>query len=166
MDPNSKTSLEGLYAIGECSNTGLHGANRLASNSLLEALVYSHRAVLASYEELSKIDIPSHFFTTIPDWNDAFTVSNKESKLVDSLCKEIQETMSSCVGIFKSSDSLLTAEKKLNTLFNQVVQWYNQNKLTPRLCELRNLVSVSYLIVKQSQQTTENKGVFYNHDNE
>ncbi|MDG1760510.1 MAG: L-aspartate oxidase [Flavobacteriaceae bacterium] len=166
VDPNSKTSLDGLYAIGECSSTRLHGANRLASNSLLEALVYSHRAVLASYEELSKIDIPSHFFTTIPDWNDAFTVSSKESKLVDSLCKEIQETMSSCVGIFKSSDSLLTAEKKLNTLFNQVVQWYNQNKLTPRLCELRNLVSVSYLIVKQSQQTTENKGVFYNHDNE
>ena len=166
VDSYSKTSLAGLYAIGECSNTGLHGANRLASNSLLEALVFSHRAALASQKEVAEIEVTQHFFGTIPDWNDAFTVSNKESKLVDKLCKEIQETMSSCVGIFKSEESLLVAEKKLNTLFNQVVEWYNQNKLTPRLCELRNLVSVSYLIVKQSQQTSENKGVFYNHDNE
>lgn len=166
VDKNSKTSLNGLYAIGECSSTGLHGANRLASNSLLEALVYSHRAALSSLNDLTAIDISKQFFDTIPDWNDAFTVSNKESELVDQLCRNIQETMSRNVGIFKSTESLLTAEKKLDTLFRKVVKLYNLNKLTPRLCELRNLVSVSYLIVKQSQQTKKNKGVFYNHDYE
>ena len=131
----SESQLKGLYAIGECSNTGLHGANRLASNSLLEALVFSHRAALASQKELAEIEVTQHFFGTIPDWNDAFTVSNKESKLVDKLCKEIQETMSSCVGIFKSEESLLVAEKKLNTLFRA------QNRpsiLSIHQCNIRN----------------------------
>lgn len=166
VNDESKTSLNGLYAIGECSSTGLHGANRLASNSLLEALVYSHRAALATQKELDSTEITIQFFDTIPNWNDAFTVSNKESEMVDQLCKKIQGTMSQNVGIFKSTDSLLIAEQKLDSLFHEVVQLYNLNKLTPRLCELRNLVSVSYLIVKQSQQTKKNKGVFYNHDNE
>ena len=164
VDENSSTTLKGLYAIGECSATGLHGANRLASNSLLEALVFAHRAALDCLKALQK-PLPSDaFYKALPEWDGEGYSKKNTLDEVPVLRKKLQEIMTRSVGIFKSTQSLQQAEEKINDIYLEVHQFYNQNKLTNELCELRNMVSIAYLIIKQAQELNENKGVFYNHD--
>ncbi len=161
---NAKTSLSRLYAIGECSHTGLHGANRLASNSLLEALVYAHSAVESTLDTLTEGTFASVYFEAIPEWNHAHSIIDRQSHELSSLKKGVQELMSDKVGIFKTTATLTQAEKELEYFYLRTQAIYSQNKLTPQLLELRNMVNVGYLIIKQAQQATENKGVFYNQD--
>lgn len=161
---NAKTSLARLYAIGECSHTGLHGANRLASNSLLEALVYAHSAVESTLDTLTEGTFASAYFEAIPEWNHAHSILDRQSHELSSLKKGVQQLMSDKVGIFKTTASLTQAEKELAPFYLRTQAIYSENKLTPQLLELRNMVNVAYLIIKQAQQATENKGVFYNHD--
>ena len=164
VNEQGETALKGLYAIGECSHTGLHGANRLASNSLLESLVFSHRAALDSLKQLKEILPTVSFYESIPEWKGEHYISNEKISAIGKLKKELQEVMSSKVGIFKTSKGLLEAEIGLKKIFLETQEIYKQNKLTLGVCELRNMVSVAYLMIKQSQELNANVGVFYNHD--
>lgn len=160
----SKTDLDGLYAIGECSATGLHGANRLASNSLLESIVFSHRAALKSLEELNQWSLDKSIYARIPDWNGRDFQKNNQRELTENLRLKLTKIMSEKVGIFKTSAGLLAAQKEINSLYHRVVELYNYNTLSSQICELRNMVSVAYVLVNQSLEIKENKGVFYNKD--
>ena len=164
VNENSESELKGLYAIGECSSTGLHGANRLASNSLLEALVFSHRAAIHSVKSLDKSLPRQEFYKSLPTWNgEGYSKSDTLSD-VKKLRKELQKNMTQHVGIFKTHEGLKLAEDKINKIYIQVSKLYNEKKLTYGLSELRNMVSVSYLIIKQAQLIKKNKGVFYIQD--
>jgi L-aspartate oxidase len=164
VDDHSQSSMAGLYAIGECSHTGLHGANRLASNSLLEALVFAARAASHSVEFMDENPLPNSFFEKIPQWNGTEDISNEKNGSIQNLRKQLQTLMTQYVGIEKSHQSLEVAEDRLHDIYMATKAIYQENKLTPQLTTLRNMVSVSYLIIKQAQEAKENKGVFYNLD--
>ncbi len=159
-----ETRLKGLYAIGECSYTGLHGANRLASNSLLESLVFSHRAALDSLKQMKGELPPRDFYLQLPEWKGEHYISNEKISAIGRMKKQLQNLMASKVGIFKTCLGLIEAEMELKNIFLETQDIYQQNKLTLGICELRNMVSVAYLMIKQSQDLKQNKGVFYNQD--
>lgn len=164
VDSNGESSLKGLFAIGECSYTGLHGANRLASNSLLESIVFAHRAALFSVQELSNFSIENSFYLKIPEWDGQEYSSKQKLKKTHQLCLKLQQVMSKKVGIFKTNKGLQKAAEEMSELYEETLELYQKNKLTPKLCELRNMVSVAYLLINQAQQIKKNKGVFYNND--
>ncbi len=159
-----ETNLTGLYAIGECSHTGLHGANRLASNSLLEALVFAARAAKHSAAALNQKILSDDFFDSIPDWMGTEDVSIQRTVHSKALRTKLQHIMSTHVGIIKSVESLKKAELSLHEVYVEVLRLYRQKRLTPQLTTLRNLVSVAHLMIKQSQAYPENKGVYFNQD--
>ena len=164
VNSKSESKLKGLYSIGECSSTGLHGANRLASNSLLEALVFSHRAALDVLDAL-KMELPDpSFYETLPEWKGDTYSNSVEIKEIRHLRHKLQEVMTNHVGIFKTTEGLQKADLEMFEIYNKVQEIYNQHKLTHGLCELRNMVSIAHLIIQQAQSITENKGVFYNQD--
>ena len=164
VNAHSKTTLEGLYAIGECAHTGLHGANRLASNSLLESIVFSHRAAISSYCDLKNNPLEEDFYLDIPNWKGQSYSNTDPEKKTQNIRNQLCKIMSEQVGIFKTTKGLFAAQKQIKHLYFEVVQLYNSNKLSPPICELRNMVSVAYVMVNQSLTITENKGVFYNQD--
>ncbi len=160
VDKNGNTTIHNLYACGECSYTGLHGANRLASNSLLEAIVYAHRCFADSAQKINKIMLR----TDIPDWNDQGTAYPKEKITMTHNRKELQETMSNFVGIVRSDERLRKAMERVKIIAKETQQLYNKSVLSPQLCELRNMIDIAYLIVNHSIKRKKNKGVFYNID--
>lgn len=160
VDKKGKTSIENLFACGECSRTGLHGANRLASNSLLEALVYAHNI----YKYHSKHD-EKPIDVSIPNWNDEGTIIAKEHIIIQHNLKQLQALMRDYVGIVRSNKRLKRAIKHLDLIYNEVEDLYKESKITTSLCELRNMVNIAHLIVNQSLERTENKGGYYNIDN-
>ena len=164
VDSNSESKLKGLYAIGECSATGLHGANRLASNSLLESLVFAHRAASHTIESLNENLPDTVFYNAIPKWKGDAYSNSTEIKYLIKYRSELQKIMTKYVGIFKTTRGLKIAEKRIDQLYRIIKNNYNSNKLTNGLCELRNMINIAYLITKQSQERTQNQGVFYNHD--
>ena len=164
VNEHSESCLKGLYAIGECSATGLHGANRLASNSLLEALVFANRAALDCIKSLDKMLPEESFYKKLPEWNGDGYSKNITIENVQSLREQLQDIMTRYVGIFKTDKGLKVAEKKINEIYCSVQVLYNQNKLNNGLSELRNMVSVAYLLIRQAQEIKENKGVFYNYN--
>ncbi|MDC3133056.1 L-aspartate oxidase [Flavobacteriaceae bacterium] len=166
VDEHGASNMKGLYAIGECSATGLHGANRLASNSLLESVVFSHRAALKILEELEEELLENAFYASLPEWQGEKEITNQNIIAIQKLRQEVQSTMTHKVGIFKTNKGLNEADKILNRIYKNLNAIYNENKLTTSLCELRNMVSIAHLIIKQSQEIKSNKGVFYNEDNE
>jgi L-aspartate oxidase len=160
VDKKGKTSISNLFACGECSRTGLHGANRLASNSLLEALVYAHnifKYLSESGHETVNIDIP--------DWNDEGTIIPEEHILIQHNLKQLQALMRDYVGIVISNKRLKRAIQHLDLIYNEVEDLYKESKITTSLCELRNMINVSHLIISQSLERKENKGGYYNIDN-
>ncbi len=159
-----ETQLSGLYAIGECAHTGLHGANRLASNSLLESLVFAHRAALSSISQLEYLKTNKSKKIELPQWQGEGYNAEISIARVHKLKQKLQKTMTRKAGIFKTSAQLESAEKKLKKIFDETQELYQTNQLTAEMCELRNLVSVAYLMIKQSQNIRVNEGVFYNHD--
>tara|TARA_R110002049_G_scaffold65035_1_gene170949 strand:- start:75459 stop:77018 length:1560 start_codon:yes stop_codon:yes gene_type:complete len=160
VDKDGKTSIDNLFACGECTKTGLHGANRLASNSLLEALVYAHNIFkYHSNHEYKVLDV------SIPNWNDEGTVIPEEHVLIQHNLKQLQALMRNYVGIVRSNKRLKRAIKHLDLMFNEVEEFYKESKITTSLCELRNMVNVSHLIIRQSLDRTENKGGYFNIDN-
>ena len=164
VNAHSQTSLKGLYAIGECSHTGLHGANRLASNSLLEALVFAHRAAEKVAAQLASETADRPFMEALPPWQHVLGDLEKSRKAIRAAKKELQQLMSDKVAIFKTHKGLLEAEKTIAEIYQKSQDWYRHKKLSLEICELRNLANVAYLIVKQSQAITENRGGFYNKD--
>jgi len=159
-DKNGKSSIKNLFAIGEVASTGLHGANRLASNSLLEALVFAHNAFTVSKDIIRT----AKFNENIPNWNAEGTSQPKEMVLITHKKKELQLLMSDYVSIVRTHKRLQEAMKRLRILIDETENLYNMDKLSPKLCELRNLVTVAYAITKAAMERKENKGLHFNAD--
>ncbi|GAC1383167.1 MAG: hypothetical protein NVSMB45_10230 [Ginsengibacter sp.] len=159
-DEWGRTSIKNLYASGECASTGLHGANRLASNSLLEAMVFAHRCYLDAVDKIDLIPLNKN----IPDWNAAGTKEPKEMILITQTIKELQFTMSDYVGIVRTNERLERAMRRIDLLHAETESLYQKTALSPQLCEIRNLITVGYLIVKGAQLRHESRGLHFNTD--
>ncbi len=159
VDHWGRTSVNNLFACGECSHTGLHGANRLASNSLLETLVYGH----AIFAYLSEHE-PAMPELDIPDWDDTGTVISREHVLISHNLQRLQALMRDYVGIVRSTRRLKQSMLHLDLIYREVDQLYRESRLEVSLCELRNMVNVAYLIINQSLERRQNRGGFYNMD--
>ena len=162
VDKKGKTSINNLFACGECSRTGLHGANRLASNSLLEALVYADKIAGEIISNPVYFKGPS---IQIPEWNEEGISAPDERILISHNRKMVQTIMSNLVAIVRSNERLEKALDQLNYLYQDTEKLYNKTKLSPQLCELRNINAIAFLIVTQSLARKENKGAFYSLDN-
>ncbi|MFT3979689.1 MAG: L-aspartate oxidase [Ferruginibacter sp.] len=162
-DEWARTSIHNLYAAGECASTGLHGANRLASNSLLEAMVFAHRAFRHSVEEIQK-SVSQEVKDNIPDWNTSGTTAPKEMILITQSLKELKLTMSDYVGIVRNNERLARASRRLDLLHIETEQLYEKTEVSPQLCQLRNMITVAYLIVKSAELRKESRGLHYNTD--
>ncbi|WP_299528156.1 L-aspartate oxidase [uncultured Lutibacter sp.] len=160
INKKAKTSIKNLYASGEVTRSGLHGANRLASNSLLEGIVFSHNAFYNLTKRFHKIEFP----TNVPQWNDSGVVKNMEKILITHDRNEVKTIMSNYVGIVRSNERLLRAEKRLLNLYEDNKRLYDHSELSTDLCELRNLITTAYLITQFSKNRKDNKGGFYNAD--
>lgn len=159
-DAFARTSIHNLYASGEVASTGLHGANRLASNSLLEALVFSHKAGEDAVSRIGSID----FAENIPDWNAEGTVLNEEMILITQSRKELQSIMSNYVGIVRSNLRLERAAQRLEIIFRETESLYDKSVISVEICELRNMINVAYLIIKFASQRKKSIGLHYSID--
>lgn len=159
-DETGKTSIKQLYAVGECTNTGLHGANRLASNSLLEGLVFADRISDDIQSYIMNWDIQEG----IPDWNAEGTTEPKEMVLLTQSHKELKEIMSNYVGIVRSDVRLKRALDRLYLLYIETEELYSTTVISPQLCELRNLITNAYLITKAAQMRKESRGLHFTTD--
>jgi L-aspartate oxidase len=159
-DEWGRSSVRNLYACGECASTGLHGANRLASNSLLEAMVFAHRCFIDGAEKVNDIS----FNELIPDWNTQGTSDPKEMILITQSLKELQLVMSDYVGIVRNDIRLQRAMRRLDLLWEETEQLYESSSVSPQLLELRNMITVGYLIVKGAGFRKESRGLHYNTD--
>ncbi len=160
VDFNGKTWINHLYAAGETASTGLHGANRLASNSLLEAIVISDRAAKASAGEMNRIS----FNEKIPDWDYEGTAHPEEMVLITQNYKEMQQIMSNYVGIVRTDLRLKRALDRLEIIYRETEELYKKSTLSKKLCELRNLINAGYLIIKMAMERKESRGLHYNLD--
>lgn len=160
VDHWGRSSIMRLYACGECSSTGLHGANRLASNSLLEALVFAHRIYEDAIIQFESNDIPDN----IPDWNEHGVQLSNEDILVTHNIREMQKIMNDYVGIVRSDFRLDRAMRRLGLLYEETEAFYKQTKLSVKLCELRNLIQVSYIVVKSAMMRKESRGLHFTTD--
>lgn len=191
-DEWGRSSVKNLYACGECASTGLHGANRLASNSLLEAMVFAHRCYLDSAASLNPSEggtshqhkgqlteeqktigtfgsvqgqiPPSGGGGAVPDWNARGTTEPKEMILITQSLKELQLIMSDYVGIVRNDVRLQRAMRRLDLLWEETEQLYESSSVSPQLLELRNMITVGYLIVKGASFRKESRGLHYNTD--
>jgi len=159
-DEWGRSSIKHLYACGECASTGLHGANRLASNSLLEAIVFAHRCYVDATENIQSFSLKEN----IPDWNARGTSRPKEMILITQSLKELQLVMSDYIGIVRNDIRLQRAMRRIDLLWEETEQLYQTSTLSPQLLELRNLISVGYLIVKGATFRKESRGLHYNTD--
>ncbi len=160
VDKNGQSSIKRLFACGEVTSTGLHGANRLASNSLLEALVYAHRIYDHIKKSFSVIITPDN----IPDWNDKDTQLSNEDILVTHNVREMQKAMSDYVGIVRSDFRLERAMRRLGLLHDETEDFYKKTRLSIKLCELRNLIQVSYIVIKSAMMRKESRGLHFTTD--
>ncbi|MDP4276640.1 MAG: L-aspartate oxidase [Bacteroidota bacterium] len=160
VDMDARTSIKRLYAAGECSCTGLHGANRLASNSLLEAIVY---ADAAAKDALSIVDSLS-YEERIPLWDDEGTKLPEEMVLITQSKKEVGQIMSTYVGIVRSNLRLKRALDRLDILYKETERLFARSVVSKEICELRNIINAGYLVIKQAQERKESRGLHYTID--
>jgi L-aspartate oxidase len=156
-DLMGRTSVPRLYAIGEAACTGLHGANRLASNSLLEGLVFGRRAALASADEAGHTGPAPR----IPDWNPGDALAPEEGVVVAHNWDEVRRVMWNYVGIVRTQKRLERARTRIAMLRAEIREYYWQYQVTPDLVELRNLADVAMLIVESARQRKESRGLHY-----
>lgn len=161
-DEWGRTGISQLYCCGEVASTGLHGANRLASNSLLEALVFAHRCFLDAMERIDTLPIRKD----LPSWRSDGTTRPREWILIHHTRNELKSIMHNYVGIVRSDERLARSLKRLETLWYETEELYRRTTLSPQLCELRNMIQVARLIVEMSVAQKENRGTFYNVDND
>ena len=160
VDTNGESSIKRLYAVGECSCTGLHGGNRLASNSLIEAVVYADAAAKHSMEHIKHYS----FRTDIPEWNDEGTRLPEEMVLITQSIKEVNQIMSTYVGIVRSNLRLDRAWNRLDILYEETERLFKRSKASREICELRNIINVGYLIMRQAKERKESRGLHYTID--
>lgn len=160
VDLDGQSSIRRLYAVGECSCTGLHGGNRLASNSLTEAVVYADAAAKHSLEVIDQYD----FNDKVPEWNDEGTMTNEEKVLIAQDVKEVGQIMSTYVGIVRSDIRLHRAWERLDLLYEETEHLFKRVKPTRDICELRNMINVGYLITRQALERKESRGLHYTVD--
>ena len=160
VDLNARSSIDRLYAVGECSCTGLHGGNRLASNSLIEAIVYADAAAGHALKIIDRYD----FNKDIPAWNDEGTISNEERVLITQSMSEVNQIMESYVGIVRSNMRLIRAWNRLDILYEETEQLFKRCKASRELCELRNMINIGYLIARQAMERRESRGLHFTID--
>lgn len=160
VDTDSQSSIKRLYAVGECSCTGLHGGNRLASNSLIEAVVYADAAAKHASEHISGYDLR----TDVPDWNDEGTSSPEEMVLITQSIKEVNQILSAYVGIVRSNLRLDRAWNRLDILYEETERLFKRSTASRQICELRNMINVGYLIMRQAKERKESRGLHYTID--
>jgi L-aspartate oxidase len=160
-DEMGRTSIRHLFAAGECTSTGLHGANRLASNSLLEAMVFAHRIYLEALDTIDQIQsIEQH----IPAWDARGTTEPEELILITQSMKELKDIMSYYVGIVRSNVRLKRAMDRLYLLYRETEELYHRTIISPQLCELRNIITMAYLITRSASMRRESRGLHYTTD--
>ncbi len=159
-DMNGQTTLPGLYAIGETSCTGLHGANRMASNSLLECLVYAQSCHDDILVNLANAEIPQ----TLPLWDETQVTDSDEEVVVAHNWDELRRFMWDYVGIVRTTKRLQRAKNRVELLKNEIAEYYGHFRVTNDLIELRNLVQVADLIIESSLHRKESRGLHYTLD--
>ena len=157
---NGESSINRLYAVGECSCTGLHGGNRLASNSLIEAVVYADAAARHASEVISGYEIRND----VPEWNDEGTAHPEEMVLITQSVKEVNQIMGYYVGIVRSDLRLTRAWNRLDILYEETEKLFKVSKPSRELCELRNIINVGYLIMRMALERKESRGLHYTVD--
>ncbi|MFY7909335.1 MAG: L-aspartate oxidase, partial [Emticicia sp.] len=160
VDEMGRSTINRLFACGECSSTGLHGANRLASNSLLEAAVFGHRIAQEALQDFDKLT----FQENVPDWNEFGTEQSNEEILVTHNLRELQRMMADYVGIVRSDFRLERAMRRLKLIKDETEEFYKKTKLSMKLCELRNLVQCAELVIKCAMKRKESRGLHYTTD--
>ncbi|HCN85098.1 MAG TPA: L-aspartate oxidase [Sphingobacteriaceae bacterium] len=155
-----RSSIQRLYACGECSSTGLHGANRLASNSLLEATVFADRIYKDAAANFAAYNLPDN----IPEWDETNTQLLNEDILVTHNLRETQKVMSDYVGIVRSDFRLDRAMRRLGLIYEETESFYKETKLSVKLCELRNVIQSAYLVIKSAMLRKESRGLHYTTD--
>ncbi len=159
-DLNGKTDVQRLYAVGETACTGLHGANRLASNSLLEALVYSHNAYKSSLDEFKTIG--NKITVTLDPWDETDKGDSDEAIVVSHNWDEIRRLMWNYVGIVRSDKRLQRAKRRIENIQQEINEYYWDFKVTSDIIELRNLATVAELIIQSALIRKESRGLHYN----
>ena len=160
VDLDGQTWIKRLYAVGEVASTGLHGANRLASNSLIEAIVYADRAAKHAVK-----NVPEYQFADrIPDWDITGTTHPEEMVLITQNLKELKQIMTNYVGIVRSDLRLERATVRLEIIYRETEELYRKSKVSLRICQLRNLINVGYLVIKMAHARKESRGLHYNLD--
>ncbi|MDR0836025.1 MAG: L-aspartate oxidase [Tannerella sp.] len=160
VDLNACSSIKRLYAVGECSCTGLHGGNRLASNSLIEAVVYADAAAKHSLQMIDNYT----FHESIPAWNDEGVTSPEEMVLITQSAKEVSQIMAAYVGIVRSDLRLKRAWVRLDILYEETESLFKRSVASRDICELRNMINVGYLIMRQAIERKESRGLHYTLD--
>ncbi|HMA67366.1 MAG TPA: L-aspartate oxidase [Desulfosalsimonadaceae bacterium] len=159
-DIYGQTNIQRLFAIGETACTGLHGANRLASNSLLEALTYAHQAAQKSTDDLENSQFRK--LPEIPPWDDLGTLDSDEAILVSHTWDEIRRFMWNYVGIVRSDKRLARAQRRIEIVQSEIEEYYWNFKITPDMIELRNIAIVAELIIRCAKHRKESRGLHYN----
>ena len=160
INERGETDIQNLYAIGETSCSGLHGANRMASNSLLECFVVAFGAASSISDRINKVDLPEN----LPAWDESYATSIDDEILVSHNWDEIRRLMWNFVGIVRSSKRLKMAERRIGVLREEIRDYYRRNKVTNDNLELRNIALVAELIINCALHRRESRGLHYTID--
>jgi L-aspartate oxidase len=160
VDANGRSDIEGLYAIGECSFTGLHGANRMASNSLLECLVYARTAAA----HIAGLDPSTRKATALRPWDESQVTDSDEDVVISHNWHELRRFMWDYVGIVRTSKRLQRALRRVELLQTEIAEYYGNYKVSPDLLELRNLAMVAELMIRCAMSRRESRGLHYTLD--
>ena len=160
-DRNARTDIEHLYAIGETAYTGLHGANRMASNSLLECLVFGE---LAAEDMARQLDESPGELVELPAWDESRVTDSDEEVVVSHNWDELRRFMWDYMGIVRSNKRLARAQRRINLLRHEIREYYSNFRVTNDLLELRNIADVSELIIQSAIRRRESRGLHYNKD--
>ena len=159
-DSYARTDIPGLYAVGEVACTGLHGANRMASNSLLECLVFAERANRDIREQINNIPYPA----SLPEWDESQVTDSDEEVVISHNWDELRHFMWDYVGIVRTTKRLERAMNRLDLLKIEIAEYYGQFRVSSDLLELRNLVIVAELIIRSALQRKESRGLHFTKD--